>query len=448
MIPLGLIVLAIVICYDTLWYYGKFQLSVMGFLLLPFVLQIEKTASKSFRYGLGLLFLFFFYLLIPSKLLLLFAFYAFLFFVIESQIGRVHLLAPILVVASSPLIYYTFELFGFPIRFQLTKIAVILLQNMGYACQAEGNWIAFNEQLFSVDPVCMGLNMALTSILAAIILMRFYSWQTGQVWSIVGIGFVLITTLGLVIVGNLIRILLLILTGIEAEHPLHEGIGLMVMVLLVLLPLYGFFQYLKLRNLKFISFIPFFIKNKPLHSVKTKKLQANSLKFVMSYYLISIIFLIALFFTHWTHPQLTIEKLDHITTSLNLDGYEKDIFNFKNRIEVLRFTSERAIIYIKNQDPFRLTNHNPLICWRGSGYEFKAEKLLEVGTKQVYIATLHKDHQILYTAWWLDNGNHQTTSSFDWRWQAFQTKQAYQMVNVTSADFSTLYIEVERLLSK
>lgn len=411
----------------------------MGMLLIPFVISINRPSSISSRYAWISLFILLTYLLIPAQLLLLFAAYTILFFIIESHFGKISGLAPALALCSSPLAFYLFELFGFPIRLQLTQGVANVLQTLGYTCEAQGNMIIWNGHFFSVDPVCMGLNMVLTSFLAAIILMRFVSYKHRTNWSLGGIIVVLGVTLGLVVFSNLIRILLLVLTQAPAETMLHEGIGLSCLLLLVILPLYGVMNHgikrVNLENKEVGIGNEVTLQNVP----KQAPWRTGSMIFLF-------VLLVSLGVAHWTHQSRTIEDLPVTLVDLQIPDYQRDIFDFDNRIKVLRFTSEQAIIYIKNQDPFRLTNHNPLICWRGSGYEFKNENLLEIGENEVYTATLTKDGVQLYTAWWYDNGRDKTTSNISWRWASLGSQTPYYMVNVTSDNFSTLYTEVAKIM--
>lgn len=440
------IMLIVGISLPTLSYYAKFQLSGLGFLLVPFIAAIEHPGKTSNRYGWATLVLLLAYLALPARLILLFATYTTLFFIIEKRLGQLNWLAPILAMVSSPLAYYFFELFSFPIRLQLTNWATELLQFFGYSCMAQGNMINCNGDLFSVDPVCMGLNMVVTAFLAAIILMRFYDFQKKKFWALKGIGAVLLITFLMVILANLIRIFLLILLKAGPEHFLHEWIGLACMALLVFLPLYGLLE-------KFGEYAFLFNKVRRNESTpstftfETSRDESAWSAFTSSNsQLLPALLTIFLLFGHWTYHGRSTEFLNKSTEKITLPNYEKDVFTFENRIQVLRFISDDAIVYIKNQHPLRLTNHNPAICWRGSGYELKNENLLEVGNHYVHTAILEREGEQLYTAWWFDNGQHKTSSNLFWRWEALHTQQPWRMINVTSDEFSKMYKEVGHLL--
>ena len=50
------------------------------------------------------------------------------------------------------------------------------------------------------------------------------------------------------------------------------------------------------------------------------------------------------------------------------------------------------------------------------------------------VARLENEEQRLVTAWWYDNGQQQTLSNFDWRWQQLQGESGFFLVNVTVAN--------------
>lgn len=428
-LPISFIAIALAIAFPTLRYYVNFQLAGVGLAILPFIINIESPGQFSYRFGWIAFAFFILNIFLPSPLIILFTFYFFIFQVIEIYFGKISLLAPTLVILTSPLAHYSFEIFSFPIRLTLTKQAANILQLAGYQnIISEGNRISIDDHLFSVDPECMGLNMVLTSFLAAIILVRIDTFRQKRQWKIGQFSFILVITFLLAILSNLVRIIGLVITQAPPEAPLHEWIGLGSMALFVLLPLYFLTDRI----------------GKNLHQPIIKNLKTTQPKFSR---LILSILTVGLFLTQVTNTYRSEVPLDQETLSFHIPNYEKDIYTFNKTMEVLRFTSDKSIVYYKKQNPFRLTNHSPLFCWRGSGYEFKNERLLEVGNHQINTATLVKNHEILYTAWWYDNGLNKSGNNINWRWHTIKSQESCHMINVTCGDFSSLYMEVEKLIN-
>jgi len=427
-IPILFIAIAIVIVMPTLRYYVNFQLAGVGLAILPIIITIETPRQFSFRFGWVALAFLLLNIILPSPLIILFVFYFFIFQIIEMYFGKISWLAPALIFVTSPLAYYGFEIFSFPIRLSLTKQAAGILQLAGYQdIISEGNRININGNLFSIDPECMGLNMVLTSFLAAIILMRIDAFRQKRNWSFSQITLTLAVTFLFAIFSNLMRIISLVITQAPPKTPLHEWIGLISMALFVLLPLY-------------------FLMEKYGHK-KTNAQLSLPTKTLQKHWIVPTLLLIGLFFTQVSSQYRSEVPLDQETLSFDIPNYKKDIYTFKKTMQVLRFTSSNTIIYYKKQNPFRLTNHSPLFCWRGSGYEFRNEKLLEVGNYQINTATLIKNNETLHTAWWYDNGTNKTGNNIAWRWNTIRHQQSCHMINVTCGDFSTLYMEVEKLIN-
>ena len=83
---------------------------------------------------------------------------------------------------------------------------------------------------------------------------------------------------------------------------------------------------------------------------------------------------------------------------------------------IVKFSNNSTIIYLKPAAKFWGCDHSPLICWAASGYEFEKIQVKTVANVQIYVAELVSTdlkNPTLYTAWWYDNGtekNHQSDS--------------------------------------
>lgn len=68
--------------------------------------------------------------------------------------------------------------------------------------------------------------------------------------------------------------------------------------------------------------------------------------------------------------------------------------------DILKLNSPASLIYIKHIQSFYSTEHNPMICWKCSGYSFKSVEKIRIDGQLVYTAILTKGVEQLYTAWW------------------------------------------------
>jgi hypothetical protein len=93
---------------------------------------------------------------------------------------------------------------------------------------------------------------------------------------------------------------------------------------------------------------------------------------------------------------------------------------------------------VKTIPEFFTGEHTPLMCWKGSGYEFSGVTTMAVAGVRVYKGILVKDDSTLYTAWWYSNGPVKTVSQFDWRMRMLKGESKFCLVNVTARDEQTL----------
>ncbi|MBU0765830.1 MAG: hypothetical protein KJ607_13470, partial [Bacteroidetes bacterium] len=93
------------------------------------------------------------------------------------------------------------------------------------------------------------------------------------------------------------------------------------------------------------------------------------------------------------------------------------------------------------------SDHNPSICWLGSGYSFENINTTTINGCEIYTATLEKEGSRLYTAWWFDNGEHKTIEQFSWRWNSLKGQAPYRLINVTCETGDKLLEEVTKLIN-
>ena len=331
--PVTILLLGLLASLPTLKFYGQVNgmlLSYVGMLFLPLVFYIKAPEHLSLRFTALVIACLGVFILIPSHLVLLFGFYCFCFLVIESFLGKLNKLALVLMVLASPIAYYLFEVFGFPIRLILTKWAAAILNFTGFPCQTMGNILEVNGTPFSVDPVCMGLNMVMTSMLGSLILISFFEKNKSQYFTNLGLLISLIASLVFVVIANLFRIVMIVLTKALPETTLHEVLGLVSMIAFVFIPLYFFLPKIAKHFSKPASANP---------SVKNVNTMLRNISLG--------VLLIGICVANQKHPTVVKEVLDQKTRSVVVEGYEKEVLKFPNDLEVVELKSTA------HSDPFR-----------------------------------------------------------------------------------------------
>ncbi|MDO6390123.1 exosortase N [Pontibacter sp. BT731] len=324
--------------------------------------------------------------------------------------GRISLYPLLLVLVASPIFQYVANIVSFPLRLQLTSWAVAALQAMGTEAEAAGNLILVNGEEFAVDPACAGLSMlSLTFILAVFLLARLqHSKQL--VWPLWLLGALLGLMLLLNLVSNLLRILLLVWFKVLPDNPMHDVLGLLCLALYALVPFYLVAQFLHRRFGK---------------AIPTKEVQPTvSLRGSLLLNYLMLLMLVG------TGAGIKGEnKSKAMAVTPQLAGFESQLMPNG----VTQYSNQETLVYLKPVQAFYSTEHHPLICWEGSGYKFRRVQQRQVGSRTIYVGELEKGNEKLYTAWWMDNGQHQTIEQWDWRWRMLKGEAGFRLVNVTVA---------------
>ena len=80
----------------------------------------------------------------------------------ETVAGRAGRLALFSLILMSPLCEFFTNVFGFPVRLQLTQMAGFILHTIDKEYHTEGNVLLKGNTEFSVDAACMGLHMLIS----------------------------------------------------------------------------------------------------------------------------------------------------------------------------------------------------------------------------------------------------------------------------------------------
>jgi exosortase N len=339
-------------------------------------------------------------------------------------IGKVNALAPLVILTVTPFTKYVFDLFGFPIRLFLSDVATQVLSFIGYEVSSQGNVMTLNGESFSVDAACMGLRLVITSFLITFMLISHFEKKSGKEIQFSSTLITLFFAFILVIIANLLRIVLLIVLNSPPETLLHELIGIGSIVALVIVPMY---HMVKLLSSKFT------VRNTPTTNIKSNY-------FLKTAFTIGIVGTISILgFIPANYSDI---PKDQALEQLSIPNYSKEIL--PNNIG--KFMTNHHLLYIKPSKGFYRSDHNPFICWRGSGYDVKNEKVIELHGNEIQFAHLVSPSTTLYTAWWYDNGTHQTINQIDWRWRSAIGEKSFRLFNLTASTPTQLLNEAAKFL--
>ncbi|MGA0557343.1 exosortase N [Larkinella sp. VNQ87] len=304
---------------------------------------------------------------------------------------------------ASPGLRWLMTVFGFPIRLQLSAWVVALLQCLRTDAQANGNLIRLNGTDFAVDPACMGLQMTGMSALAGLFLVIHLENRTR---TRLAVGWLLLVAVGiaaLILLTNLLRILTLVLFRIAPDDPLHDVVGLVCLAVYLLAPVsFG------LRGL-YARF------GNPLPPDSELAWQRLAL-------LYGFMALAGFGVVHRSQPDAPVR------VSVP-DGYTEKQVEGGFR----QYSKLGLLVYVKPLRTAYSAEHSPTVCWRGSGYEFGAIQEKKIGGRRVYMGSLQRGCERLYTAWWFTNGAHRTTGQLDFRWRMLRGEPAFALINVTAS---------------
>ena len=393
-------------------------------LFLPFIVYVQKPGEYSYRYLWIVVICLVLHLFLDTKGMLFFAIAFSIFFFIESSIGKLNKISPLLIILIAPFTRYFIDLFGFPIRLQLSSLSSRVIQLFGFESYNTGNTIFVNGQAFSVDPACMGLKLVVTALVIALFMISFYERKKRFQVPIVKTMVILALGLAFTIIANLVRIVFLVLTEAPEGGILHEAIGLMCLILFIIAPLY--------------FTIPRFIKSGKLFTEQQLFNSASNWRFVTYVLIISIV-------AYHSQQYQAGDDIppDPYISSIELPGYDKKVL----ANHIVQFQNMESTVFIKPNKGFYRSDHNPMICWKGSGFFIREERLMELGDQTIYIAKLDNGQEILHTAWWYDNGTERTTSQLSWRFRQMKGAAPFKLVNVTSSSMDRLMVEASYLLT-
>ncbi len=364
------------------------------------------------------------YLVLPVKTCLYVALCCALLAVWERRQGSTGPLPPLTLLLGAPVTTYFADVFSFPLRLQLTAWAgTVLRAGSGEATTGTaGAIIRYAHTEYSVDPACAGLHMLTTSLACCVGLVAVAQRRLGKRlalgWVVLLLGAALVLNIG----ANLVRILVLVYFDVAPDALMHDVTGLLCFGVYVLLPLaWSVWWTVRRAGKDQAGAAPVAGRKRwPLpHSILMPLLTAG----------VSVVLL--------RDPPPAQAGAVSAVPGYTAQAYAPGI---------VQLESPQALVYLKTVQGFFFTDHNPLLCWTGSGYVFDALREEQWAGVPVFTGTLRRDTERLYTAWWYDDGRgYRTVSQTAWRWRAARTGGTFTIVNVTAADEEALRGEVAKV---
>jgi exosortase N len=408
-----IIIIAVLLPGYIPWTSVNFILGMAG---LPLTIVYGGRQPSSFRFYIVAVVLVLLAVVVREQCLVLFAVVAAMLAIAEGVWGRLSLLSLLTLCFMSPTVQYLSGVFSFPVRMWLTSVAGHMLSFTGKAAGTAGNVITYAGHDYSVDPACMGLKMLLTSFLFGLFIIAIYQKRYLRYLQWPAVLSLLSVVFALNVLSNIIRILVLVYFDIGPDSAMHGAVGLICLVIYVLLPLGGIAAFVARRFGQ-----PHAEFTLPAHGLRPARLVPVHACFIA---------LIILATTGIHRERNAVWGIEPPLVS----GYTASRYNE----EVLQYKNERALVYIKPIKGPLHGEHNPVMCWLGSGYEFERMGESRINGVQLMTGTLKKGNTRLYTAWWYDNGASRTTSQARWRWLVFNGDRQYSIINVTAADQAAL----------
>jgi exosortase N len=399
---------------------------LLGFCLLPFTIFFQEKQRINYFY-LMMMILFAVLAFAYSVRMFYFFMLAFYFLLtLERFVGKVNPLILFLFAFMSPFFQQVSVILGFPIRLQLSQWAGNILDIAGWNVQVEGNTMLMNGSVFEVDEACMGLSMLATSLLMGVAAIAHQYRISGLRLNLIHLISFFSFVVMLNVISNIFRIMLLVIFRVPPENPMHELIGIACLLLYVMVPLY-FISVWAIR--RFGKSFPGLEQTGPVG------------KFAKSLFITMAILVMAV------GIRLDVERklppaISHATVEL------PNVQIVKMDAGITKLFNRQILVYVKPIPEFFTSEHTPLLCWKGSGYQFQRVKKTKVAGQEIYIGQLVKDQDKMFTAWWYSNGKIVTIDQWNWRIRMLKGEEKFSVINVTAKDPQTLMNNIEMIFER
>ena len=424
-LALQLALYAVIACFLASHYLQvRSPLFLCGMAAMAGVTTCNLQHTRSLRYAYAVLLLSLLTLLLPVKTLLYALLACAFLFTLETTRGRTDGLPLLLTGLLSPACQYLSDLFTFPLRLQLSQWAGKILALGSAAAKTEGNVIYFNGDEFSVDPACVGLHMMITSLVTGVLLIAVFKRRLGKAVPLWMSVCMLALFVLLNLASNLFRILLLVHFGFGPDTFLHQLTGILCFAVYVMLPGALLCRWLIQRRAQPAA-----------GSVEQGKTPAGV--HPVWHAVVTSCLLAAAVQVYAKETQKAVPLKTPPVAGYTTHGVDAEITKLENG---------RSLVYLKKIAGCWAAEHNPMICWRGSGYGFSRIREVSVAGTTVYEGVLTKEHEQLHTIWWYTNGIQDTNRQLGWRWDMMKGAPAYSLVNITCLTEQQVQQEAERVL--
>ena len=392
----------------------------LGIIVLYFTLNIdEKTPSNRWVYGTIFCLISSFF--IPSYTLFYLTIISSFMWLFERSFGRQNPLPFFVFITVSPLFKYLTNVFTFDIRLALTSIAARTLRVFDPSVLAAGNVIQTKNGDWQIDEACMGVSMLGLSFILTYFFVAHHARESKKRILLRGLFSILILAFLLNLLANWVRIVTLIFLKILPHTGGHEAIGLLSLAVYNLLPLY----FLIKKGVEIDWFFKPIFKNEN-NFIKSKN---NVQSIVFQCFIVILIVFKGI--------DLTIHKPQRSASiqAANKAGFETVMM----ADGVCRLKNDSVLIYLKNLNYFFATEHSPMICWKGSGYNFQKIEKAKQGDFEFYTGILEKKDEKIYAAWWFESDKIRTIEQTKWRWVALRNGQNFRLVNINASNPKALF---------
>lgn len=421
----GTILLALLIAAAVWLLHSYIDSSAVNFLFgmcaLPFLIQ---HSERRVSFGWILLLMCFFVsvlFFLPAITFLFLAAVVTLLYILNVCWRSRIVYAGLVLLLMSPVASYIVSVFTFPIRIRMTEWVGTLLERGGWDIIVSGNTLSLDGTDFTVDAACMGLKMLEVSLIAGIFLIVHFEKKYNRRALAVGVFAYLLLVLGLNVFCNLFRMIILVAMKWMPNTLLHELTGIVCFGVYVILPaIYISRMIVKRWGIIYKQSVNF---PKEFSAADGRKILMLLLFFVAG----------GLQFKYRNTRNAPLSQLSEIS------GYQLSA----SAEGISKYFDGHTLVYIKPVRVFFDTDHQPMLCWKGSGYVFAHVKAVDIHSYRVYMAQLKKGDNQLFSAWWYSNGERSTISQWDWRSQMLQGGGAYYLINVTCASVTELGKAIE-----
>ncbi len=325
----------------------------------------------------------------------------------------------ILIFLAPPFQAKFIALFDFPLRLFLTRCASRMLSLFDSSASAVGNLIDFHGNSFVVDPACDGLKMAV----ATMILFLYFLYKNAQLrqHAVLRAKRAILFSMAILILwmlGNLMRIVFLVMFNIPPYSWMHTFVGIICFSILVLLP------YLIMMETFFTVSIKAAL---PKNLAQPFRWQALILIVVMTFFMLKFPMMRDAAIPAWP------EKLG---TWKHVENLKIDERFYKATMETVYIDGVREMIIKRRLDPVRVS-HPARQCWSGSGYKIMEEdRLLIPLLGEARLMKAKKGDKEIGIAWWyasltgLKKNGRVTDSEIMWRIKKIKENRNYFQINL------------------